>query len=82
MDKQALREYLGQMSKSILRYALYGALILGAASIVMQLVFIVLGQLPDVTMTSFLRTSANWALIGGLFGAIVGLLYGLLANQG
>ena len=82
MDRQALRKYLGQMFKSILRYALYGALILGTVSIAMQLVFIVLGQLPDVTMMSFLRTSANWALIGGLFGVIVGLFYGLLANQG
>jgi hypothetical protein len=82
MDRQVLRKYLGQMFKSMLRYALYGALILGAISIAMQLGFIVLGQLPEVTMTSFLRASANWALIGGLFGAIVGLPHGLLANQG
>jgi hypothetical protein len=75
------RRFIGHIIWSILRYALIGALILGAVGAALQLVFWLLGQMPEVDLPFFLRTTANWALIGGLFAGILGLIYGLLTSR-
>ncbi len=81
MDSEEWRHYIGHIIGSILRYALIGALILGSIGAALQLAFWLMGQMPEADTFFFLRTTANWAWIGGLFGAILGLVYGLLSSR-
>ena len=81
MDREEWRLYMRHIIGSIIRYALIGALIMGGIGAALQLAFVLLGQMPQADASFFLRTMANWALIGSLFGTILGLIHGLLTSR-
>lgn len=78
MFNDELWHYLRHLLASLLRYALYGALLLAIAAVLLQGLFILLGQTAQPALSAFWRTTGSWALVGSLFGALMGLIYGLL----
>ena len=80
-DERVLLRFIRTMLAAILRNALIGAAICVGIGLLIILLGVLTGSDFDTTPQRVLRILGNYALFGALFGGIIGILYGMLAQK-
>jgi hypothetical protein len=81
MNRQTFLHYLYSLSQTLLRFAGYGAGFAAGAGMVIIAITTRIGENNPVNNQRFIEVVVNYAIVGALLGAIVGLIYWFWAQR-
>ena len=81
MDDNLLARFVLGIVRNVLKYALRGAVIIGLIGLTVALVTGLLDDSMGFAASRLLDIVVNYAILGALGGAVVGMIYGLVTQK-